>query len=491
MSILAYDLGASSGRVLLGELTDSRIVVEEIHRFSNDPVKVGERLHWDLLRLYHEVQQGLIKAKHRGVNPSSLAIDSWAVDFGLIGETGELLGNPYHYRDWHTHGVMEEVQERLGKEFIFQRTGIQFLTFNTIYQLAAMRNASSPLLEQAKHFLMIPDLLRYFLTGEMYNEFSNATSTQLYNPMQQKWDDELLSGINIPHSWFGEVLEPGNVAGTIRSSVMNALGIGAIPVIAVAEHDTGSAVAAVPALERSFAYLSCGTWSLMGTETAQPVINDDTLRFNFTNEGGVSRTYRLLKNIMGLWILQETRREWERQGYSYSFPELVHMAEQAPAFTSMIDPDDELFLHTGDMKTRIRQYCRNTRQPLPETPGEITRCILESLALKYRYILELTEQVSGQRFNGLHMVGGGIQNRLLCQWTANSIQKPVWAGPAEASAIGNLAVQWMTQGKFADIWEARRVIANSISVEEYEPAESEAWEDAYGQFRRVAGLFVH
>ncbi|KAE8557854.1 rhamnulokinase, partial [Paenibacillus polymyxa] len=346
-------------------------------------------------------------------------------------------------------------------------------------------------LEQAEHFLMIPDLLRYFLTGEMYHEFSNATSTQLYHPLQQKWDDELLSGINIPRSWFGEVLEPGNVAGTIRSSVMTDLGIGAIPVIAVAEHDTGSAVAAVPALERSFAYLSCGTWSLMGTETAQPVINDDTLRFNFTNEGGVGRTYRLLKNIMGLWILQEARREWERQGNSYSFPELVHMAEQAPAFTCLIDPDDELFLHAGDMKTRIRQYCRNTGQLMPETPGEITRCILESLALKYRYILELTERVSGQRFNGLHMVGGGIQNRLLCQWTANSIQKPVWAGPAEASAIGNLAVQWMTQGKFADIWEARRVIADSITVEEYEPAESEAWEDAYGRFRRVTGLFVH
>lgn len=491
MSILAYDLGASSGRVLLGRLTDSRIEVEEIHRFSNDPVKVGERLHWDMLRLYHEIQQGLLKAKHMGVNPSSLGIDSWAVDFGLIGETGEMLGNPYHYRDWHTHGVMGEVQGRLGKESIFQRTGIQFLTFNTIYQLAAMRNMKSPLLEQAAHFLMIPDLLRYFLTGEMYHEFSNATSTQLYHPLQQDWDDELLSSISIPRSWFGKVLESGSVAGTIRSSVMTDLGIGAIPVIAVAEHDTGSAVAAVPALERSFAYLSCGTWSLLGTETAHPVINDDTLRFNFTNEGGVGRTYRLLKNIMGLWILQEARREWERQGSPYSFSELVHMAEQAPAFTCLIDPDDELFLHAGDMKTRICQYCRNTGQPLPETPGEITRCILESLALKYRYVLELTERVSGQRFSGLHMVGGGIQIRLLCQWTTNSIHKPVWAGPAEASAIGNLAVQWMAQGKFADIWEARRVIADSITVEVYEPADSEAWEDAYGRFRQVARRFVH
>lgn len=488
MSILAYDLGASSGRALLGRLNDRKIEVEEIHRFSNDPVQVGSRLQWDILRLYHELKQGLLKVKHQGVQPLSLAIDSWAVDFGLLGKNGELLGNPYHYRDRHTEGMMEKVFRRIPKEHIFGRTGIQFLPFNSIFQLAAMKEADSPFLREADRFLMIPDLLRYFLTGEKLNEFSNATTTQLYNPLAGDWDRELLSRLGLPSSWFGTVVEPGASAGQLLPSVSRELGIGSIPVIAVAEHDTGSAVAAVPALERSFAYLSCGTWSLMGTEVDRPVINELAQQYNFTNEGGVGRTYRLLKNIMGLWILQEAKREWDRAGLSYSFPELVKLAEQAPAFGSWIDPDDPLFLHAGDMRSRIRQYCRQTGQQPPDQPGEVVRCILESLALKYRYVLEMTEHVSGQRFNGLHMVGGGIQNELLCQWSASAIGKPVWAGPAEGSAIGNLAVQWMSQGTFSDIWEARRVIRDSFPVTVYEPKEREAWEQAYGRFISLTGL---
>lgn len=490
MNVLAYDLGASSGRAILGRLTDDRIEVEEIHRFSNDPVKVGDRLHWDILRLYHELLQGLLKAKHMQVQPASLAIDSWAVDFGLIGKNGELLGNPYHYRDPHTQGVMEQVCSQAGAPYIFEKTGIQFLPFNTIYQLVAMQQAGSPMINEAAHFLMIPDLLRYFLTGEMLNEFTNATSTQLYNPRLGDWDRELLGRVGIPDSWFGSVVDPGAAAGQLRHSIGSDLGIDSIPVIAAAEHDTGSAVAAVPALERSFAYLSCGTWSLMGTEVEQPVITETAFRYNFTNEGGVGRTYRLLKNIMGLWILQELKREWDREGTVYSFPELVQLAEQAPAFAALIDPDDDLFLAAGSMSTRIQQYCRQTGQAAPETPGAYVRCILESLALKYRYILELTERVSGQRFNGLHMVGGGIHNALLCQWTANSIGKIVWAGPAEGSAIGNLAVQWMAQGVFSDIWEARRVIRHSFPVTEYEPRDIEAWEHAYGRFVDMAGLQI-
>lgn len=488
MSILAYDLGASSGRALLGRLTDRKIEVEEIHRFSNDPVSVGKRLHWDILRLYHEIKQGLLKAKHRGIEPLSLGIDSWAVDFGLIGKDGELLGNPYHYRDLHTEGVMEKVCKELTPATIFEKTGIQFLPFNTIYQLAALKAANSSLLKEADKFLMIPDLLRYFLTGEMFNEFSNATTTQLYNPVKMNWDTDLLAKIRVPESLFGSVVQPGASVGLLRSSVSTELGIGSIPVIAVAEHDTGSAVAAVPALERSFAYLSCGTWSLMGTEVDHPVINETALKLNFTNEGGVGGTFRLLKNIMGLWILQEAKREWDREGLDYSFPELVKLAEQAPAFGSFIDPDDPLFLHPGDMRSRIRQYCRQTGQHLPDQPGEVVRCILESLALKYRYVLEMTERVSSQRFNGLHMVGGGIQNQLLCRWSANAIGKPVWAGPAEGSAIGNLVVQWMAQGEFADIWEARKAIRESFPVVAYEPEHREAWEQAYGRFRIVTGI---
>jgi len=487
-SILAYDLGASSGRALLGRLNSRTIETEELHRFPNDPVQVRGRLHWDILRLLHETKQALLKAKHRGVTLQSLAIDSWAVDFGLIGRSGELLGNPYHYRDTHTDGVMEHLSARLTPPYIFGRTGIQFLPFNTIYQLAAMKRDDSPLLREADRFLMIPDLLRYFLTGDKYNEFSNATTTQLYNPLRGDWDADLLAAIGIPASWFGPVLQPGASAGELLPSVCGELGIASVPVIAVAEHDTGSAVAAVPATDRSFAYLSCGTWSLMGTETDRPVLSELAQQLNFTNEGGVGGTYRLLKNIMGLWILQETKREWERDGMALSYPELIGLAEQAPAFAAWIDPDDARFLAPGDMTPRIRDYCRETGQRAPEHPGEVVRCILESLALKYRYVLELTERLSGNAFSGLHMVGGGIQNKLLCQWSASAIGKPVWAGPAEGSAIGNLAVQWIAHGAFADIWEARRVIRESFPVEVYEPNNREAWEDAYGRFRTAAGL---
>ncbi|WP_276352039.1 rhamnulokinase [Cohnella caldifontis] len=487
-SILAFDLGASSGRALLGRLTDRRIETEEIHRFPNDPVQVGDRLHWDILRLYHEIKQGLLKTKHLGAAPASLGIDSWAVDFGFIGSDGGLLGNPYHYRDRHTDGMMEKLFAEIPASEVFARTGIQFLSFNSIFQLYALKRAGNPLLSQARHFLMIPDLLRYFLTGEMYNEFSNATTTQLYNPKSGDWDRELLNKLGIPGAWFGKVLQPGSAAGVLRASVREELDIGAIPVIAVAEHDTGSAVAAVPALDRSFAYLSCGTWSLLGTEVDQPVIHETARQLNFTNEGGAYGTYRLLKNIMGLWILQETRREWEREGRGYSFPELVELAGQAKPFGAFIEPDDDLFLPPGDMPERIRQYCLRTGQRPPEGPGEIARCILESLALKYRYVLELTEKLSNQSFGGLHMVGGGIHNALLCQWTANAIGKPVWAGPAEGSAIGNLAVQWIAGGQFRDIAEARRVIRDSFPVAEYEPAQASEWQEAYGRFLTTTGL---
>ncbi|MBN2984199.1 MULTISPECIES: rhamnulokinase [Cohnella] len=487
-STLAYDLGASSGRALLGRLTDRSIETEELHRFPNDPVQVGGRLHWDVLRLYHEMKTGLLKAKNKGIALQSLGIDTWAVDFGFIGANGELLGNPYNYRDRHTEGAMEQLFEQIPSAEIFNRTGIQFLTFNSIFQLFALKRDENPILREAKRFLMIPDLLRYFLTGERFNEFSNATTTQLYNPLKGDWDRELIGKLGLPEQWFGEIVQPGTRVGSLLPSLCEELGIEPVPVYAVAEHDTGSAVAAVPALDRSFAYLSCGTWSLMGTEVEKPVINDLARELNFTNEGGVGGTYRLLKNIMGLWILNETRREWERSGISYSFPELVQLAGAAPAFAAFIDPDDDAFLPPGDMPGRIRAYCAKTGQQAPEDAGAVVRCILESLALKYRYVLEMTERLSGQRFNGLHMVGGGIQNALLCQWSANAIGKPVWAGPAEGSAIGNLAVQWIAQGQFSDIWEARKVIRESFPVTTYEPQQREHWEDAYGRFLRATGL---
>lgn len=488
MTILSYDLGASSGRALLGRLTDHLIEVEEIHRFPNDPVQAAGRLHWDILRLLHEIKQGLLKVKHRGVRLQSMAIDSWAVDYGLLDKNGELLGNPYHYRDPHTDGVMAQLFQSVPPEELFGRTGIQFLPFNTIFQLYALKKADSPLLKEADRFLMIPELLRYFLTGEMVGEFTNATTTQLYNPRDNRWDGKLLEWLDLPASLFGPVVQPGTPVGQLSSHVQQELGLGGIPVIAVAEHDTGSAVAAVPALERSFAYLSCGTWSLMGTEVDRPVISELSQQLKFSNEGGVYGTYRLLKNIMGLWVLQECRRQWEREGVTYTFPDLIRLTEGAPAFAAFIDPDDERFLPPGDMPQRIREYCRETGQPVPSEPGALVRCILESLALKYRYVLKQTELLSGKQFNGLHMVGGGIQNSLLCQWTANALGKPVWAGPAEGSAIGNLVVQWIARGEFSDIWEARKAIHISFPVTTYEPKQQEDWKDAYGTFLHKTGL---
>jgi rhamnulokinase len=487
-NIVAFDLGASSGRAMLGRLTDGKIEITELHRFSNDPVQVGDRLHWDILRLYHEIKQGLLIAKNKGIDVQSIGIDSWAVDFGFIGKNGELVGNPYHYRDRHTEDMMDKLFTQIPASIIFGRTGIQFLQFNTIFQLFALKQANSPWLQEDSRLLMIPDMLRYFLTGNMHNEFSNATTTQLFNPIKGHWDADLLKLLDFPESWFGDVLQPGSKAGMLQASVCEELGIPSIPVYAVVEHDTGSAVAAVPATDRSFAYLSCGTWSLMGTEVQTPVINDLAQKLNFTNEGGVEGTYRLLKNIMGLWILQESRREWEKAGKSYSFPELAQMTGTAKPFSAFIDPDDSLFLAPGDMPERITQYCRQTGQHAPESAGEIVRCILESLALKYRFVFEMTERLSGQKFNGLHMVGGGIQNTLLCQWSANAIGKPVWAGPSEGSAIGNLAVQWITQGVFKDIWEARQVIRDSFPIDVYEPNEQGLWANAYDRFLKLTGI---
>lgn len=488
MSVLAFDLGASSGRAVLGTLKDGRLQMEEIHRFDNDPVQVGSRLQWDILRLFHEIKQGILQAKLQNAVIEGIAIDSWAVDFGLIGDNGELLGNPYHYRDHHTDGVMEEVQQVVSRETIFKKTGIQFLTFNTIYQLAALQKNDSPLLREAKTLLMIPDLLRYFLTGKMHSEFTNASTTQLYNPITSSWDSELLAALNLPAHIFLEPVQPGTVVGRLRAEITEELGVKDIPVIAVAEHDTGSAVAAVPSLTEDFAYLSCGTWSLLGTEVREPVLTDAALEMNFTNEGGVDGTYRLLKNIMGLWLLQECKRVWEREGNDYSYPELVQLAEKAPPFRSLIDPDDPLFLNPAHMPRAIAEYCERTAQPVPESVGEMVRCILESLALKYRYIFSKTEQLSGKTFQGLHMVGGGINNHLLCQWTANALQKPVWAGPTEGSAIGNVVVQYMALGQIKDIREARQLIHESFEITTYEPQEQNAWDRAYEIFLEKNGL---
>jgi rhamnulokinase len=487
MAILAYDLGASSGRALLGRLTDDKLVVEELHRFPNDPVQVGDRMYWDILRLFHEIKQGLLKAKHRGIELQSMGIDSWAVDFGLIGKSGELLGNPYHYRDSHTEGMMEDVMLKFGKEQLFLRTGLQFLPFNTIYQLAALKKARSPILEQADLLLMIPDLLRYFLTGEKKGELTNASTTQLLNPLTKQWDQELMQALGLAPGILPETVEAGTPIGVLSQQVCMELGVPSIPVIAVGEHDTASAVAGVPAVGSSFAYISCGTWSLLGTELPDPILTEQALSWNFTNEGGVYGTTRLLKNIMGLWIIQECKRAWDKEGKSFSFAELSLLAEQSKPFQSMINPDDLMFLNPAHMPKQIQQYCCETKQIVPQNEGEIIRSVIESLALKYRLTLDRTEQLTDQRFNGLHMVGGGINNKLLCQFTANAIGRQVWAGPVEASAIGNLVVQYIALGQITDLQEARAIIKRSFPLQSYEPQLRDLWEKAYADFLSFIG----
>lgn len=486
MSVLAFDLGASGGKVLSGELVDGKLVTLEIHRFANEPVQVGKHLYWDILRLFHEIKQGLLKAKWQGVNDiASMGIDTWGVDYGLIGSNGQLLSNPIHYRDPYTAGMMEKVRDIVPDQEMFGRVGIQFMSINTIYQLVAMSQDPHSPIHQADSLLMIPDLLRYFLTGEKTNEFTIASTSQLVNAKTMDWDWKLIAKLGLNEQLFRDIVQPATVAGRLTKAISEELSIEQIPVVAVGEHDTASAVVATPATDEYFAYLSCGTWSLIGTEMSQPVLTERARELNFTNEGGIGRSYRMLKNIMGLWLLQECKRVWERAGQSFTYPELIAAAERTSAFHSFVDPDDEMFLNPADMPAQIQHYCRQTNQPIPEQPGEFVRCIIESLALKYRYALELIEELADRQFNGLHMVGGGIQNELLCQFTANALSRQVWAGPIEASAIGNMMTQYIALGKVATLAEARQIVATSFPMQTYQPQHIDEWKEAYERFRQV------
>ncbi|SFL48089.1 rhamnulokinase [Salibacterium qingdaonense] len=488
MSVLAFDIGAGSGRAILADVQDYRLHMKEIHRFDNTPVQIRKRLHWDVYRLFHEIKQGIWKAVQAGENVEAIAIDTWAVDFGLLGKDGELLRAPYHYRDHHTDGVMEEFQKsKISRRDIFEKTGIQFLPFNTIYQLEAMSRAESPILNEAVDLLLMPDLLRYFLTGEKKTEFTNATTTQLFNPKSMEWDRELVEAAGVSTDLFQEVVTPGTVIGELSVELCEELDTEPIPVIAAGEHDTASAVAGIPALDQNFAYVSCGTWSLMGTEVEDAVINEKAFEWNFTNEGGVNDTFRLLKNIMGLWILEECRRIWEFDE-KVDYGKLLEEAEAAPAFAFFIDPDDFRFLNPAHMPNEIKAYCNDTNQYVPRTRGEITRGVLESLALKYRYVFERTQYLAGTPFYGLHMVGGGIQNEMLCRFTSNALGKPVWAGPVEGSAIGNVMLQLMASGKVENLADARMVTFKSTEMAFYFPEEEDTWHRAYKTFCDTIGV---
>lgn len=490
--LLAFDLGAESGRALLGRIDDDRLTLGAVHRFPNAPVRLPGGLHWNVLQLWQEIKHGIALAgQQTGNRLSSIGLDTWGVDFGLLDRTGALIGNPFHYRDSRTDGMMDSAFSRMPRAEIFAQTGIQFMPINTLYQLVAMVHQGAPALEIAHTFLTIPDLFNYWLTGRKVCEFSNATTTQCYNPLTRTWALPLLDQLAIPTSIFPELVQPGTRLGELLPGVATETGIsGVVPVIAPACHDTGSAVAAVPAAGEDFAWISSGTWSIVGAEVPEAVVNEQSLAFNFTNEGGVHHTFRLSKNVAGLWIVQECRRAWARQGEEQSYAELTAAAAQAAPFQALIDPDDWIFLkpsEPGDeMPERVRNRCLATGQPAPLDKGALIRCVLESLALKYRWVLEKLETLMGKRLDPIHIVGGGTQNALLCQFTADATGRPVIAGPVEATAIGNLIVQAMALGIVNSLQEGRELVRRSFDVTRYEPAaERDPWEAAYARLTQM------
>ncbi len=487
---LVFDIGTSEGRAMVGTLEAGRLALQEIHRFPNQAVPVGNTLYWDILYLWSGVLTGL--RAWQGVaegRPDGIGLDTWGVDFALLDESGALLDNPVHNRDRRTDGMMARVFEKVPREELYARTGIQFMQINTLYQLYAMALAGAPALRHAATFLTIADLLNYWLTGRQVVEFTSATCTQFYDPRADDWARDLLERLGIPTGMLPEVVPPGTVLGPLPASLRERGGIDG-PVIAVATHDTGSAVAAVPAENNRFAYISSGTWSLMGAEVRAPVITPESLKYNFTNEGGVDGTFRLLKNILGMWLVQSCQETWASAGEMYTPDELVEMAAAAPAFGPVIDPHPNSpdFRTPGDMPGRIRAFCQRTGQPVPETRGAVLRCILESLALKYRQTLEQLEEVLGQAVEVIHIVGGGSRNRLLCQMTADATNRPVIAGPGEATAMGNLMVQAMTTGHVESHEAGRALIRRSVQLRRYEPAASGDWDAAYARVQDVARL---
>jgi rhamnulokinase len=485
-AFLAVDPGAESGRAVVGRFDGDRITLEEVHRFPNVPVRLPDGWHWDVLRILGDVKDGIAKAAKSGGRIESLGVDAWGVDFGLLDRAGCLISNPYHYRDPRTEGMQEKAFGRMPKEEIYETTGLQFMPINTLYQLLAMED--SPLLQAAQTLLLIPDLIGYWLTGEKACEFTAASTTQLCDARSGGWARGLLDSMRFPGRIFGELVPPGTQLGPLLSEVAEETGAKkGLPVTAVASHDTASAVVAVPAERENFAYISSGTWSLVGVELPEPSIAPEGMRANFTNEGGFDGTTRFLKNVMGLWLLQECRRTWAREGREYSYEELTHLARAVPTAGPLVDPDHPAFLPPGDMPARIRRFCRETQQRPPEEPGELVRCVLESLALKYRWVLERTKEITGRHAEVIHVVGGGVRSTLLCQLTADATRRLVRAGPVEATALGNLMVQAYARGYLGSLKDIRAAVrGSSVEVRDYQPTGSaDAWDDAYERLQRV------
>ncbi|MDB5303638.1 MAG: rhamnulokinase [Phycisphaerales bacterium] len=484
---LAFDLGAESGRAVLGKLSGKKLTLEEKHRFPNPNGRINGHLHWNLLGQWEELKTGLRKTVESGAGElHGLGVDTWGVDFGLIAHDGTVLGNPIHYRDRRTDGTLERTFARMGKEEIFDATGVQFMELNTLYQLVAMREAQSPLFEAAKTLLFMPDLFHYLFTGIAKAEFSIASTSQLYDPRKKTWAVEMLDKLEIPSRLLPEIVPSGTILGPLRADVAEECGAGKIPVITPASHDTASAVAAVPAeMPDGWCYISSGTWSLMGVELPEPLVNAKALQYNYTNEGGVGGTIRFLKNIAGLWPVQECRRHWVKEGHDHTYSELTQMAARAKPLASLLNLEHKPFMLPGDMPPKIEQYCQETRQSVPNSRGEYIRACLDSLALTYRRTLEGLEDVLGRKITAIHLVGGGSQNELLNQMTADACKRTVIAGPIEATAIGNILVQAMATGDVKSLQDARAIVRASFGVKRYEPTESKKWDEAYGRFQRL------
>ena len=485
---IACDLGAESGRVMLGSLESGKLALEEIHRFPNITVKLGPSIRWDILRTFDELKKGLAKIAGRGITASSLSVDSWGVDYVWSGLGQEMLSPAYIYRDPRTDATFDKALAKVGRAKIFAETGIQFMSLNTLYQLMADMETSPDLARQADGFLCIADYLNFLFSGVRKAEESLASPTQIYHPAKRAWSEELISAFGFPRSAFPEIVPSGTVLGPLLDAVADETGLQGVNVVATCSHDTGAAVAAVPADGGDdWAYLSSGPWSLIGVELNAPLINDATREANFTNEGGYGGTTRFLKNIVGLWILQECRRDWEGAGLKWDYAELNRMASEAPPLRKLIDPDDVRFLKPGDMPAKIQAFARETGQPIPEHPGEFTRAILESLALLYHGTLFRIEQLTGRQIKNLHIVGGGSQSELLNQFAANATGRQILAGPVEATAIGNILVQAIADEKIESLAQLRETVRNSFPIQEFQPSGEPEWDQAFARFEKLRG----
>lgn len=484
-AVLALDFGASTGRAMVGHYDGKKISINEIHRFPNDPVSINGTLYWDVLRLFHEIKNSLLKTKHLDHKIESIAINTWGVDFGLLDIEGRLIENPIHYRDKRTCGIVQKALNKITIEELYNITGIQIMEINTIYQLLSLVENRPQFLKQAQTLLFMPDLFNYFLTGVKNTEYSIASTSQLLNSKNRTWSNNIFDKLNLPKSLCTPIIEPGTIIGELSNEVFNEIGISKTKVVSIASHDTACAVVAVPSDAKDFIYISSGTWSLIGTELDNPIVDMNSQKYNITNEGGFNKKIRFLKNITGLWLIQESQREWNRQGKEFSFDKLDNEALSAKYFQCFIDPDNKDFSTQGDIPSRIKEFCKQTKQYVPQSVGDIVLTIYSSLALKYRFAFEQIIKSTGKEYNKIHIIGGGSRSQLLCQMTANACGVEVIAGPVEATVFGNIAMQLIALGEIEDLQSARKIIAKSENFVIFKPKDTSKWDIAYNTFKNL------